>query len=121
MYPPIFEKCASDSTVQNNIGASPVRLYPFGEAPGRAQLPYAVWQLTGGSPENYLATTPDADKFNIQVDVYAATASAARAAAQALRNVIQQFAYIVAWRVEGKDPETNNYRYAFDVEWIVNR
>ena len=121
MYPPIFEKCAADATVKSHIGTSPVRLWPFGEAPQNATLPYAVWQTVGGGPENYFNQTPDADTFNLQVDIYAKTANSARAVAQALRNVIEQYAHITAWRGEMRDPGTSEYRYIFEVAWVVQR
>lgn len=122
MYPPIFTTCASDSGVQAVLGTGPVRLYPFGEAPPQVlSTTYAVWQLIGGNPENYINETPDIDLFSIQVDVYAATVSAARAAAQALNNAIETVAHITRWGGESRDPDTNRYRVTFDVDWWVQR
>lgn len=121
MYPPIFSVCSANSGVTAVLGSSPCRLYPFGEAPDNIAAPYAVWQTISGSSENYLGNSPDADNFVIQVDVYADSASAARAAALALRNAIESSAYVLAWNGETRDPDTNRYRYSFDVSWIVQR
>jgi len=121
MYPPIFETCAADADVQSNLGVSPTRLYPFGEAPAGVTKPYAVWQMITGLPENYLGQVPDMDSFSIQVDVYGPTVDAVRDAAEALRNAIEPVAHIIAWRSESRDPETRNYRYSFDVDWFVDR
>lgn len=121
MHPPIFAVCASAPAVQAMLGTDPTRLYPFGEAPQGTQFPYAVWQIIGGSPENYLAERPDVDFFALQLDVYAADAGTARGAAAALRDVIEPYAHIVAWRGESRDSETKSYRVSFDLDWFVSR
>lgn len=120
-YPPIFEVCAASSAVKTLLGPSPVRLYPFGEAPQGVATPYAVWQGIGGSPENYLADVPDTDKYLLQIDVYADSANAARSVVQSLRDAIEPVAYVTGWRGESRDPETKRFRSSFDVDWIVRR
>lgn len=121
MYPPIFETVSADSDVQTNLGSSPCRFYPFGEAPQNVAKPYAVWQFISGSPENYLGQVPDIDSMSLQIDVYATTASNARDVAQALRDAIEPHAHIISWRGEDRDTETRNYRVSFDVDWLVSR
>lgn len=121
MYPPVFALAAADSNVTALLGTNPTRLYPFGEAPQGVTKPYAVWQLSGGVPENYLDKAPDADNFSAQIDVYADRASTARQVAEALRNAYEPKAYIANWNGEGRDPDTNNYRVSFDVDFIVLR
>jgi hypothetical protein len=121
MFPPIFTVCAADPAVTALLGAAPVRLYPFGEAPQDTVYPYATWQIITGSPDNYLAGRPDADGYTLQVDVYAGTGSAARAVTKALRDAIEPHAYITRWGGEGRDPETKAYRRSFDIDWITLR
>ena len=121
MFPPIFQFVAASPAVTALLGTAPVRFWPFGEAPQGATLPYAVWQRVGGTPENYISNVPDADGYSIQVDVYAATGSSARAVAAALRDAIEPHAHIVGWRGESKDAETKHYRFGFDVDWLVQR
>lgn len=121
MYPPIFQVCAADSSVTALIGSSPVRLYPFGEAPQGVALPYVVWQTVGGFPENFLGEAPDADTFSIQIDCYAADAESSRAVAIAVRDSIQKRANVTSLNGEGRDPETRHYRVGFSVDWIVRR
>lgn len=118
---PIFAVCAANPQVTALLGALPTRLYPFGEAPEGAAKPYAVWQLINGSPENYLAGRPDLDGYTLQIDVYAATASSARAVTAAISAAIELSAYITRWGGESKDPVTKNYRSSFDVDWLVPR
>lgn len=121
MFPPIFQVCAASDAIKAVLGVSPTRLYPFGEAPQGVALPYAVWQTVAGTPENYLGTRPDADSYTLQVDVYGSSADSVRNAAQALRDAIEPHAHIVGWRGESRDPQTKNYRFSFDVDWIVRR
>jgi hypothetical protein len=121
MFPPIFQVAAADPGVTALLGTDPVRLYPFGEAPEGTALPYAVWQLVSGSPENYLAGRPDMDGFTLQIDVYAAAGASARAVGEALRNAIELRAHITRWGGESKDKETGRYRLSFDVDWLTPR
>lgn len=103
------------------LGSNPTRLYPFGEAPQNVGKPYAVWQTISGSPENYISTLPDMDSYSIQVDVYAANATAARNAAKAIRDAVEPYAHVTFWGGESRDPDTNNYRVNFTVDWWVPR
>lgn len=121
MFPPIFKVCADDAGVQAALGNNPVRLYPFGEAPQGVATPYAAWQTIGGSPENYLDKPPDIDSFSLQVDVYAATDTAARDAAKALRDAIEPHAHVTRWGGEWRETETKHYRVSFDVDWWTPR
>lgn len=121
MFAPLFELCSGDSDVQTNLGTSPCRIYPFGEAPKDVTKPYAVWQTTGGAPENYLGQTPDMDLYIIQIDIYSEEASETYDAAQALRNVIEQHAHMVGFGGEGRESDTNLYRFRMSINWFVDR
>ena len=121
MTPPIFPVVAASAAVRAALGTAPVRFFPFGAAPQSVALPYAVWQTVGGSPENYLGNLPDADVCTVQVDVYAADPDSAAAATLALRDAIEPHAHITRWGGESRDPETNNYRVSFDVDWWTKR
>lgn len=118
MTPPIFATCMADTTVTDIFDD---RLYSFGQAPQNVTKPYAVWQMVSGAPENYITGTPDVDQYSVQVDVYAQTAPEAREGAQALRDAIEPVAHVVGWRGESREPETQLYRYSFDVDWFVAR
>ncbi|MGN7442243.1 DUF3168 domain-containing protein [Pseudomonas lactis] len=121
MFAPINAVCALDAGVIAVLGSAPQRLYPFGDAPQDVPKPYAVWQTIGGDPENYLAGRPDMDGYTLQVDVYATAGKDARAVAKAIRDAIELNAYIIRWGGESRDPATKNYRYSFDVSWLVPR
>lgn len=121
MYPPIFAKCRADAGVTALLGTTPCRLYMFGEAPHGVAKPYAVWQVVGGLPANFIDQRPDADLFSLQVDVYADTAAAARNAAKAISTAIELSAHVTSWRGESRETETKDYRSSFDIDWIVQR
>jgi hypothetical protein len=121
MYPPIYATCAANAGVQAALGSNPVRLYPFGEAPQGVTKPYAVWQVVGGGPGNYINQVPDTDSYTVQIDVYATTVTSGRAAAEALRDAIEPVAHLTRYMGDSRDIETKNYRASFDVDWIVNR
>lgn len=121
MYPPIFATCKADASVTALIGSNPCRLYMFGEAPQDVARPYAVWQVVGGLPANYIDARPDADSFSLQIDVYAETGASARATAQAISYAIELSAHVTSWRGESRDPETKDYKSSLDVDWIVLR
>lgn len=121
MTPPVFATAYADATVKSLLGTTPCRLYPFGEAPEGVALPYAVWQTIGGAPENALNSVPDIDNFATQIDVYASSASSARAVAEALRDAFEPVAHVTRWNGESKNPDTKRYRYSFDVDWLTER
>lgn len=121
MYPPLHATCAADSSVQSLLGSDLLRLYPFGEARQNEVYPYAVWQIVGGQPENYLGDRPDVDSFSTQVDVYAKTWRSARDVKDALVAAMEGAAHVTAWNGETRDPETGSYRISFTVDWITNR
>lgn len=121
MYPPIFRLAAQDAAVKAALGANPTRLFLFGLAPEGVADPYAVWQVAGGAPENYLADRPDMDGFVIQFDVYGTSATQVRNAAKALRDALEIYAYVTSWRGESRDAETKRYRSSFDMSWLTSR
>lgn len=120
MFPPIYALCKAAPAVTALLGAEP-RLFPFGEAEQNTARPYAVWQTIYGTPTNYISNRPDADSFGTQIDVYALQPTEARQVAQALRDAIEGAAHIVGYNGEFRDPVTRDYRYSFNVDWIVNR
>lgn len=120
MYPPLYQLVAASAAVQAVFG-SPPRVSPFAQAPQGEQPPYAVWQLVNGFPENTLADPPDIDSYTVQVDVYATTVDGARDGAKVLRAALETHAYIESLRGEGVDPDTQEYRYSFDVSFLTPR
>lgn len=125
MYPPVFTLANASASVKAVFGTNPLRIYPFGEAPAKGTpayaLPYAVWQSISILPENYLSDVPDGDFMSPQVDVYAETPTAARNAAQVLRDLYQQHGYVTAMREWPREADTNLFRYQLDIEFFQER
>lgn len=122
MTPPIFDICSSDTSVQALLGNGPtLRLYPFGEALQKDKLPYAVWGLVDGAPENYLGQAADSDALTLFVDVFGANAESAREVRDAIITAIAADAYVVSWDGERREAGTRTYRISFTVDWIVDR
>lgn len=121
MRPALFDIIESAAGVTALLGTSPVRFYPFGEAPQTVVDPYAVWQTAYGTPENYLNQVPDVDSFGAQIDVYGHTAASVRQVAEAMRDALEPHGHIVSWRGESRDHETQRYRYSFDIELFTDR
>lgn len=121
MFPPIYAVCAADPAVTALLGTAPTRFIPFGEVEQGTVKPYATWFVVAGAPENYLDKRPDIDRFVLQIDCWAVTATGVRNVAEAIRDAVEGQAYVISWRGEDRDPETQLYRYGFDVEWFVKR
>lgn len=122
MYPPLYAVCAADATVVSLLGDGEfIRLYPFGQARQKDVYPYAVWQIVGGSPENYLSDVPNVDSFTTQIDVYSDTWRSARAVADALQLAVETEANVTGYNGEMRDHETNSFRVSFTVDWVTAR
>lgn len=120
MLAPIVAVCKASPAVTALLGATPLRLYPHGDAEQGVALPYAVWQVVSGSPINYVNGQPDTDRYGLQIDVYAATSVSADAVVTAMRKAIGKQAYVTGFGVDTRDPDTKNYRKGFDVAWLVS-
>lgn len=119
--PPIFAVCAADPGVTALLGVSPVRVFMFGMAPQNVQKPYAVWQVVSGAPENYLWGRPDTEQHSLQIDVYADSASEARAVLAAIEHAVELHSYVVRYGGESRDSDTFNYRSSMDIVWHTYR
>lgn len=121
MTPAIFPLITASAAAKAQLGTNPTRFYSFGMAPQNVAMPYAVWQTVGGQPENYINQRPDIDRATVQIDVYAATAAAARTAAEAVRDALEGRCHVVAWRGESQDQQTMRFTVGFDVDWWQSR
>lgn len=120
MFPPVFETLVAVPAITAIMGTSPVRIFP-NEAKQGTKPPYAVYNLTNGTPENYLGNLPDLDQYTTQIDIYATTIDQVREIAKLFRDAIEPVAYITAWLGEAKDFETKLEVLSFDVDWQTDR
>ncbi|WP_421793866.1 tail completion protein gp17 [Hydrocarboniphaga effusa] len=123
MRPNLYPMVQGDAGVQAILGDDPMRFFPFGEADegSNPDQVYATWQLISGLPQNQLKGPATLDWFRMQIDVWAANANDADAAASALRTALEPKGYIVSINADGRDPATRAYRISFDFEFWQKR
>lgn len=121
MYPPVYAICAASAGVKAVLG-DPPRISPFGAATQSTAKPYAVQQTIGGSPDNCLGNVPLSDSWDVQVDAYGESVDSVTDVAQALRDAFEAAgAYITRWGGVSRDPDTDCFRYSFDVGFMTTR
>lgn len=121
---PFFTIVSADAGVQAIFGSAPCRVFPFDYAVTKGDKitkPYAVFQLTGGSPSNNLSRRPDSDTIDLQVDVYGTTVAETRDAADAIEYAIEEDCYVMRVMSEKVENETKLYRTTFTTQWFVPR
>lgn len=119
---PFYTVCKADPTVQALLGGTSPRIYPFSEAPQDVAKPYVVYQDgIGGFPFNMLNCRPDADSFDLQVDVYGLTQDSVKAVTKAIRHAIELQCNINSYRGSDRETDTKLWRMGFDLTWLVNR
>lgn len=130
MKPPVFQTLKNSHAVIDALwwsnapiaaGGDHLKVYEYGMAPQGVADPYCVWQIQGGSPNNFLDRAPNTDLFAVQFDIYGASGLSVRAAAKAIRDAIEPRIHITSWLGESIDPQTKRYRFTFSSDWWVNR
>lgn len=128
MIPPLFPILSAAPGVTALLGASPnTRVYPFGEAPAKIIYPYVTWQIISGTPEIYLGQRPDIDDVRVQLDCWGDGgagkngASSVNSVADAVRDVLEEYGYMVDFGSTERDPDTVSYRYRMDFEFWTHR
>lgn len=126
MYAPLYARAMATPAVVALLtdGKGSIRLWPFGEAPKQPapKMPYVTWQNVGGDPNNNVSDRPDADRFSIQVNVWAETSAQLWAVTNALRDIMEvDGCTIVRWGNTEIDAQTKAFGYDFDADWITYR
>lgn len=115
--PNIFQIVSADAGVIALLGNNPTRFFPFARAPKLAPMPYAVYQVYSGIPQNYIDKTPDIDNKGTQIDIYAKTAEDAENVYNAVRDALEPHFHMTNFTTPERDGETDEYhvRMEFDV------
>jgi len=117
MIPPVYQTLMAASAVTAIAGD---RIHGSGYSTQGTTQPYVVWQVVTTAPANTLACAPDSDDIRIQVDCYATKENIAKNLATAVRNALEEPAYmLMAWNDYEK--ETGLFRWSMDFGWIVSR
>ena len=121
MYPPVFDVLKNDSAVVALLGSNPLRVFVPGEAEQETLRPYLVWQVISGQPQNFLNSRPDMDVHTVQIDVYGVTLTQSRLVAKAVRDAIEDDAYITGWLGESREVDTRLCRVSLQLDWFTTR
>jgi hypothetical protein len=116
MNPDLFPILNANAATKAVLGASPLRVYPWGRAPQNVVKPYAVYSVYNANPENYLDTVPDIDNKGTQINIYAATADSLKSAYTVVRNALEPYAHMTSFATPDLDADTDLYscRMEFD-------
>lgn len=116
MNPKLFEILNNNVQVKLNLGANPLRIYPWGRAPQDVRKPYAVYAVYSGTPENYLGNLPDIDNKGTQINIYAEDHLELEGCFIAIRNALEPHAHMTNFSSPDREPNTDLYtaRMEFD-------
>lgn len=116
MNPDLFSILNSNAAVKALLGATPLRVYPWGRAPEGVKTPYAVYAVTNATPENYLGNLPDIDNKGTQINIYADNSVNLQACYIAVRDALESHAHMTNFATPDLDAPTNLFscRMEFD-------
>lgn len=116
MNPTLFTLLKDDPTIQALFGTDPVRIFPWGRAPQKAQLPYAVYSVYNATTQNYTDRVPDIDAKGTQINIYAANANVLQSCFEAVRDVLEPHGHMTSYATPDLDADTDLYscRMEFD-------
>ena len=121
MIPPIFTLLSASSSVKALLGTSPLRVFPWGEAPQTTLKPYATYIVYSGQPENTQGETPEMDSLSTQVDVWAESVSSCVSVAEAVRDALEPYAHMTNFSSASPDEETGLFRQRMDFDFFEAR
>lgn len=117
MIPPVYQTLSAASAV---VAIAGTRIHGSGYSTQGTTQPYIVWQVITTLPANTLSCAPDSDDIRVQVDCYATSETVVRNLAIAVRNALEEPAYmLMAWN--DYESDTGLYRWSMDFGWIVSR
>lgn len=119
MVPLIQSILQSSADVRAKLG-DPIRVWP-GVAPAGAILPYATWEVVGGSPLEQLSDAPPADGWRVRLTVWGKTATQANAAAVVIRDEIERRGSIESHNPTPDNDGTGDFGISFDVRLLAVR
>lgn len=119
MVPLIQSILQGSAPVRAQLG-DPVRLWPK-VAPEGAALPYATWDVVGGSPLAQLSDPPPADGWRVRLTVWGKGATQANAAAVAIRDEVERRGSIDSYNPTPDDDDTGAFGISFDARLLELR
>lgn len=121
MNPPLFTILNASAPVKALLGTSPLRVFPWGEAPPAVTKPYAVYAVFNGLPENTMDQTPLLDNLGTQINVYGVSVASCQSAAEAIRDALEPEAHMVNFSNPVPDTETKLFLARMDFDFFTER
>ncbi len=118
---PVFALLNASSPVKALLGTSPLRAWPFGDAPEEGERPYATWSVLTGLPQNRMDSAPDTDAHTVQVDIWAETAASCRACYAAVRDALEPAGHMTNFALAERDQDTKLYRARMEFDFFTAR
>lgn len=119
MVPLIQAILQASPDVRAQLG-DPIRVHPR-RAPEGTSLPYATWEVVGGSPLAMLSESPPADGWRVRLTVWGETATQANGAAIAIRTEVERQGSIESYNPTPDDDDTGHFGISFDVRLLAIR
>lgn len=116
MMSPVFNILNNSAPVKALLGTSPLRVFPWGQAPPNSVKPYATYGVFNGNPENYLDCPADIDRLGTQIDIWASSGRSCEDCFNAIRTALEGIGHLIGFQSALRDSETQLYtaRMEFD-------
>lgn len=121
MIPPVFTILYASTPVKTLLGSSPLRVFPWGEAPENVTKPYATYIVFSGEPENTLGEAPELDNLRTQIDIWAETVSSCVSVSEAVRDALEPSAHMTSFSSSSPDIETKLFHQRLDFDFFETR
>lgn len=120
MMVPLVQSLLQGAEAVRQLLGDPVRLWP-GNAPQDTQLPYATWEVVGGSPTAMLSDAPPADGWRVRLTVWGDSLSQANGVAVAIRDVVERVGSIESYNPTPDSDDSDAMGISFDVRLLQLR
>lgn len=120
MMVPLIQAILQNALGVRQLLGNPIRVYPR-RAPDGTALPYAVWEVVGGSPLAMLSEAPPADGWRVRLTVWGEHATQANNAAVAIRTEVERQGSIESYNPTPDDDDTGHFGISFDVRLLAIR
>jgi len=117
---PLIQSLLQDAAAVRQVLGDPIRLWP-GVAPQDAALPYATWEVVGGSPTAMLSEAPPADGWRCRMTVWGKTMTQANGVAVAIRDVVERVGSIESYNPTPDSDGTAAFGISFDARLLQLR
>ncbi|WP_239518988.1 tail completion protein gp17 [Stenotrophomonas maltophilia] len=116
----MIQSLLQDAAAVRQVLGDPIRLWP-GVAPQDAALPYATWEVVGGSPTAMLSEAPPADGWRVRMTVWGKTLTQTNGVAVAIRDVVERVGSVESYNPTPDSDGTDAIGISFDVRLLQLR